>query len=588
MNMDVDGDLTVESVQNTQETSKSEHSGGMSVGISYGVNGLSPTFGANAYSGSGDGHKKWTDNVTSIIGTNSVDIDVTGKTTLTGAIIAQATPQEDGTYIDGGNLTLNTGSLEVSDLTDEDIWHYDGAGIAVGFGGPPGQPVIGSGSNLSSSYTPSLKIEDDTKIGVTHATIGAGTITIAGQAATDDQLNGVNRDVNNVQEILVDEHNSLDVEIPLDGLKDIVEVLKDIAAKLDTPNVGLSTAIEITQSLAEKLDQLGVSDADQAKLINSAGGMKAAGYIYGTELIESINGTLSSKDMALLLDGYVPVKTSDGYSWLLASDIGLTSNNGVTSILITNGAKPRTTAEIAASYQAAGLTLGGGKTLLELAGSMASDLLGSLKSIESKCGCLSAIEAAIEIGVPTIAGAVSGALAGAATGSLAGPGGAAVGALAGATSGGVAGFEVGTMGWAGEQLINASIIGDGLAYAADQAIETAANKYQAQGLSSEDAYALAAVTVIAAAYATAVSVKTVMGVVNAKGIGKIVDGEIEHSGATNKPLGLGSTGRTQPANLAEELAMKEAISNPAAGEVLPLKMNDPRWKANQGWVKMQQ
>ncbi|MBL0317953.1 MAG: hemagglutinin repeat-containing protein [Alphaproteobacteria bacterium] len=228
VNMDVDGDLNVESVQNTQETSKSEHSGGMSVGISYGVNGMSGTFGANAYSGSGDGHRKWTDNVTSIIGTKSVDIDVTGKTTITGAIIAQATPQEDGTYIDGGNLTLNTGSLEVSDLTDEDIWHYEGAGMAVGFGGPPGQPVFGSGSNLSSSYTPSLKIEDDTKIGVTHATIGAGTITIAGQAATDGQLNGVNRDVNKVQEILVDEHDHLDIEIPLSGFKDeaISKVLK--------------------------------------------------------------------------------------------------------------------------------------------------------------------------------------------------------------------------------------------------------------------------------------------------------------------------------------------------------------------------
>jgi RHS repeat-associated protein len=49
-----------------------------------------------------------------------------------------------------------------------------------------------------------------------------------------------------------------------------------------------------------------------------------------------------------------------------------------------------------------------------------------------------------------------------------------------------------------------------------------------------------------------------------------------------------STGRTVPANLKEQLAMQQAKSNPAAGEPVPLKMNDPRWPDSQGWVKMRQ
>ncbi|MGA2137037.1 MAG: RHS repeat-associated core domain-containing protein [Bryobacteraceae bacterium] len=58
-------------------------------------------------------------------------------------------------------------------------------------------------------------------------------------------------------------------------------------------------------------------------------------------------------------------------------------------------------------------------------------------------------------------------------------------------------------------------------------------------------------------------------------------------------LGKGSTadlakGTTLPRNLREQLAVEQATSDPDAGTVLPLKMNDPRWPGSDGWVKMQQ
>ncbi len=60
------------------------------------------------------------------------------------------------------------------------------------------------------------------------------------------------------------------------------------------------------------------------------------------------------------------------------------------------------------------------------------------------------------------------------------------------------------------------------------------------------------------------------------------------SEAAKKPLGRGSTGRTVPANLNEQLVMKEAMSNPAGGERLKkVPMNDPRWNKQDGWEKMQ-
>ena len=51
-----------------------------------------------------------------------------------------------------------------------------------------------------------------------------------------------------------------------------------------------------------------------------------------------------------------------------------------------------------------------------------------------------------------------------------------------------------------------------------------------------------------------------------------------------KPLGLGSTGRTAAANLTEQLAMEEIMSNPTLGKTVMTGMKDSRWL---GWNKMQ-
>jgi filamentous hemagglutinin len=56
----------------------------------------------------------------------------------------------------------------------------------------------------------------------------------------------------------------------------------------------------------------------------------------------------------------------------------------------------------------------------------------------------------------------------------------------------------------------------------------------------------------------------------------------------NTPLGLGSTGRTAPNNLGEDLAMKQAMGAPLEGRQIPVPMTDPRWPAADGWVKMAQ
>lgn len=51
--------------------------------------------------------------------------------------------------------------------------------------------------------------------------------------------------------------------------------------------------------------------------------------------------------------------------------------------------------------------------------------------------------------------------------------------------------------------------------------------------------------------------------------------------------GKASTGRTIPRNLAEQLALTAARSHPRAGKVLRIRMTDPRWPDEKGWMKMQ-
>ena len=51
-------------------------------------------------------------------------------------------------------------------------------------------------------------------------------------------------------------------------------------------------------------------------------------------------------------------------------------------------------------------------------------------------------------------------------------------------------------------------------------------------------------------------------------------------------LGRGSTGRVEPRNLSEQLAMTEARTNPLEGKELRLEIGDSRWPSSDGWVKM--
>jgi filamentous hemagglutinin len=99
--IDIDGDLNVASLQNSSDYSDKTN------GFNVNPNAIA----VGVTSGSNGGSREWTDNQTTIIGSESVAINVAGNTDNTGAVIANATRDENGKLLDGGNLSLTTGSL---------------------------------------------------------------------------------------------------------------------------------------------------------------------------------------------------------------------------------------------------------------------------------------------------------------------------------------------------------------------------------------------------------------------------------------------------------------------------------------------
>jgi filamentous hemagglutinin len=160
----------------------------------------------------------WVGQQTSLTSGESANINVGGKTTLTGAIIAAGEYDEQGNFIDNNNLTLTTKTLEYSDIKDINVSKSNGFGLStsIGFGKEAGEKKEGESDqgkgtekgekgkaklSLVGNTTISLKKTGEEKEQTNRATIGNGTIIVNDQKQTEQDLQGLNRDINNTQEI---------------------------------------------------------------------------------------------------------------------------------------------------------------------------------------------------------------------------------------------------------------------------------------------------------------------------------------------------------------------------------------------------
>ncbi len=214
VNITTGGDLNVESQQDIT-TAHSEHQ--------------SITAGNNMGFAVGESNENtaWVNSQTSIIGENSVVIN-SDNTSVKGAVIANQ--KSDGT--DGGNLVINTNTLDVSNVAGHD--YQDSASVSVGLTGGVQEQIQG---NASGGGNGTIKLGyGDSEVEreqIAYATIGQGTVS--------ELTENVNRDINQTTKITKDENYNYDINLQLDGemlgidvggaISNIHEGIGDVAIK---------------------------------------------------------------------------------------------------------------------------------------------------------------------------------------------------------------------------------------------------------------------------------------------------------------------------------------------------------------------
>lgn len=182
LTMTVGGDLTAESKQD------SDYARGSNWGVN--VSGGSGSGGGGFNVGKSNHDSAWVNDVTELTGGGDVNINVAGKTTLTGSTIAS----------ESDKLALTTNELEYKDIHDFNTSSESGFGMSSNWGTTANKKTNTEHSNGTTTLT--LKKTGQEVEQTTRATVGLGNITVGGDSNSD--LTGLNRDTNKAQEITRD------------------------------------------------------------------------------------------------------------------------------------------------------------------------------------------------------------------------------------------------------------------------------------------------------------------------------------------------------------------------------------------------
>ncbi|MCF1489455.1 hemagglutinin repeat-containing protein, partial [Pseudomonas sp. AA27] len=188
----VGGDLNVASAIDTGKVKGKEFDLSATVTIGPG-SGISGSVGK----GKTTGETEWVENQTRISARDKVDIRTENHTQLDGALIAS----------DNGNLKLDTGTLGHRDIAGKDQEH----GYYLNVGGS-WKPVKNAKDEKSATVS-GWEYEKDREQ-IVRATVGAGDITVRGDAATgQDSTVGLNRDLDKAYQITRDHESRTDLYI---------------------------------------------------------------------------------------------------------------------------------------------------------------------------------------------------------------------------------------------------------------------------------------------------------------------------------------------------------------------------------------
>lgn len=198
VDINVGGDMNLSSKQNTDYAKDTSHGFGIGAG--------SNSKNTHLSSNHSNSDRQWVDDQASIIGTESVDIDVDGKLKMDGSVIANT----DLTGKDKGNLDIKAGSLEANDIHNYNNSSESGFGFGISTGPDnSGENDGRPGGSVTVHVTNKGSVNEST----THATIGKGNIEVADES----DISGINRDINKTETVTKDEiTGALDATVTLD------------------------------------------------------------------------------------------------------------------------------------------------------------------------------------------------------------------------------------------------------------------------------------------------------------------------------------------------------------------------------------
>ena len=229
----------------------------------------------------------WVNDMTELTAKN-VDINVAGKTSLTGAMI-------DGSE----SLHLATNELEFKDLHDFERSTETGYGVNTGVGISTNKEK----TNLHPNGETSLALNDKgyNKEQITHATIGEGVIEVA----QGSDLTGLNRDTTKAQEITKDmTTGALDTTANIDnrvftsdGRADIAKDHKKAGSFIENVSSNLYNAMAKDTKFTDAMKSIKFEEASKLaveRLLSQDGGKEALEIISGQKQVSP-----EEKDLAL-------------------------------------------------------------------------------------------------------------------------------------------------------------------------------------------------------------------------------------------------------------------------------------------------
>ncbi len=568
--MNVGDDLMVASRQD--ESEGGSHSFGVSADVMIGA-GASGSLSGNV--GKGESSSGWVREQTAIIGKEKVDIRVEDNTHVEGAVIAA----------ENGNLTLDTNTLTYADIKDHDKASNINIGVSVsgsyGGGGYSTQKtwdqMLGTGDGQSTGTkdgdekdggdkfqgvptSGSIDYSARDRRQINRATIGEGTIII--RTNPDAGLEGLNRDLARAQEITKDSETVVSVYIDPAVIKEISSGFAGIrgdlrkiaeAVKKALPDGPIAKSLDAQVKLVDRLEAQGLStqQAEEVSTKNPYAAkvveeLSALEERYGSlenipdaEAQKALSSLLSNPEVAIMLAG------GDGAQIVVSQARGFL----VRLLGVADGAG-----------EATGATLRLVDDLCKYTLSMAT---GGAVFTESRDRVVAMTQNAGEAIATLVA----------------------------------------------SPLESVKLVGQ--AYA--QKVEEI-NNLESQGKYDEANYELgklffdvsSAITGLAAAGKLVVNQGSKLATVlqEVKGA-KAVTAKVEdlasiasldsnvqfleiYGEVVQRPLGRGSTGRSTPNNLPEQIALKEALLDPQSGKhLVNINMNDSRWPGEEGWIKMQ-